>query len=514
MNMVYNRNGIFAGIFAGLILLCCIGGVYGAEIKVQPEGSDFVVLLTEAPNGIAGFKIEVTVDSPAMITGVTIVQSVWGLNSIDPPDISTNPKSSVTIAGVDLQKMVQPGATDVELFRLTATSDVLPNQIRLQVKEVTDDSGSEVIDPKPTATQTIMPTATPTLTGTQIVVPTGTQTAMPTVTPTLTSTQIVVPTVTPTLTGTQIVVPTATPTPTPVPGILAAGFKSDKTFGFAPLTIRFTDESTGSPETYFWEIRNGEGVLETTSVVRNPQHIFRKPGIYNVKLTVSRGEEINTAVSTTDIIIATPRPIPVPRQNGILSIGSIPQGADIYLNGAYYGKTPIRIDNLTPNAYQVRLKMPGYYDSVTTIPVWKGPMPSYGAAVFLKAVPPNIGKVAADPGQTGSAYIVTYPEGVDVYFEGASAYSKDLDVYFEGDDALIQGPFEGDKVGTSDLMITKLPVGVYDITLKRKGFADWPGQIEILVGKTVMQVYHYDYPTYHPVASEYFNEPDIAEGDE
>ena len=85
--------------------------------------------------------------------------------------------------------------------------------------------------------------------------------------------------------------------------------------------------------------------------------------------------------------------------------------------------------------------------------------------------------------QTGSAYIVTYPKGIDISIVGQCE-------------------------GTSDLMITTLPVGTYDVMLKREGFQDWYGQIEIFAQKTVMQVYHYD--KYPMVTTDVFNQADAV----
>ena len=525
------NNKFYKSIVTGLLLLLCIGGVHGAVITVDNvmlvagEPGTARVVLDEVPTGFAGYKVEVTLEQSSTAI-IDVAFPTWAqLNSLD-PDIATTPSASVIVTAVDLQKKIEAGMRDIELFQMTLlSSDGNLNQIKMNVKELTDDVGSPVpvmviggsiSDPSAPTVPTVIPTTnvttTPTVaptsnvtitpTGTETITPTVTPTGTETTTPTITPIETITPTVTPT--GTETTTPTVTPTetptitpnetptiapnetPTPAPEPLDAAFMADKTFGVAPITIHFEDLSTGDPETFFWNFGDGDDAI---SVAQNPQYTYRKPGTYNVTLTVSKGGETSTTTLDTNIVIAMPRPIPVPRINGILSIGSIPQGADIYLNGAYYGQTPIRIPNLTPHTYQVRLKMPGYYDSVTTIPVWTGPMPSYAAAILLKAVPPNVGKVAADPPQTGSAYIVTYPEGVDVYFEEHYA-------------------------GISDLMITKIPVGSYNITLKREGFADWPGKIDILVGKTVMQVFHYEQPVYVPVESEYFNEPDIAEGDE
>src|SRR5512136_1361461 len=54
--------------------------------------------------------------------------------------------------------------------------------------------------------------------------------------------------------------------------------------GSAPLTVTFTDNSTGSdPLTYAWDFDNN-GINEST--LQNPVHAYNDAGIYTVKLTV------------------------------------------------------------------------------------------------------------------------------------------------------------------------------------------------------------------------------------
>ncbi|MGZ5135283.1 MAG: PKD domain-containing protein, partial [Flavitalea sp.] len=60
-----------------------------------------------------------------------------------------------------------------------------------------------------------------------------------------------------------------------------ANFTADTRSGCAPLTVRFTDISTGSPTEWNWELSNG-----TLSNVKNPAVSFSTPGTYSVKLVV------------------------------------------------------------------------------------------------------------------------------------------------------------------------------------------------------------------------------------
>ncbi len=61
-----------------------------------------------------------------------------------------------------------------------------------------------------------------------------------------------------------------------------AAFTTDKISGKAPLTVKFNDRSTGSPETWYWSF--GDGKYSTTN---NPSHTYAKPGKYTITLTVT-----------------------------------------------------------------------------------------------------------------------------------------------------------------------------------------------------------------------------------
>ncbi len=65
---------------------------------------------------------------------------------------------------------------------------------------------------------------------------------------------------------------------------LEAQFTSDVTLGPVPLTVHFTDQSTGNPTSWNWDF--GDGVSDT---VQNPVHTYNQTGSYSVKLTISDG---------------------------------------------------------------------------------------------------------------------------------------------------------------------------------------------------------------------------------
>lgn len=80
---------------------------------------------------------------------------------------------------------------------------------------------------------------------------------------------------------------------------LDSNFTSDITNGFIPVTVQFTDTSSGTNiVSHYWEFGDG-----TTSNETNPTHIYSEVGMYDVKLTVTDAEgETNTEVKGGNIL--------------------------------------------------------------------------------------------------------------------------------------------------------------------------------------------------------------------
>lgn len=76
---------------------------------------------------------------------------------------------------------------------------------------------------------------------------------------------------------------------------LKSRFVADPKEGKAPLVVRFTDVSTGNPESWIWNFGDG-----STSTQPNPVHTYSSPGAFHVNLTVTRG--FNTDSSSQIII--------------------------------------------------------------------------------------------------------------------------------------------------------------------------------------------------------------------
>jgi beta propeller repeat protein len=91
-----------------------------------------------------------------------------------------------------------------------------------------------------------------------------------------------------------------------IPGYIYVGsppapaFSFDRCEGLAPLTVRFSDQSTGTPGTYLWDFGDG-----TTSVEKDPEHTYVLPGSYGVSLTT--GNEFGNATASVDGCIMVPQ---------------------------------------------------------------------------------------------------------------------------------------------------------------------------------------------------------------
>ncbi len=85
--------------------------------------------------------------------------------------------------------------------------------------------------------------------------------------------------------------------------IPVASFTSNVTSGNAPLTVAFTDTSTGTPTSWYWTFGDG-----TTSTKHNPTHKYSKAGTYTIKLTVKNAAGRNT-VTKTDYIKVVTKPV-------------------------------------------------------------------------------------------------------------------------------------------------------------------------------------------------------------
>jgi len=92
---------------------------------------------------------------------------------------------------------------------------------------------------------------------------------------------------------------TVTAPPRPIPS-----FTASPTSGSAPLTVRFTDTSTGSPTSGIWDFGDGN---TTNATMQNPVHTYWSRGSFNVSLTAinAGGSNMTTKVRYIKVTNAT-----------------------------------------------------------------------------------------------------------------------------------------------------------------------------------------------------------------
>jgi|GEM_PF-4223160 len=153
----------------------------------------------------------------------------------------------------------------------------------------------------------------------------------------------------------------------PVP---VADFTGTPTFGYAPLTATFTDQTTNNPTGWSWDFGD-----EGTSDLQNPSHEYDDPGAYTVSLTAGNACGNDTEIKTGYITVnAVPDPGAiagkVTQADGVTAIsgalvqalqGSTVMGSDNTDSSGDY-----TIANLAPGAYDVRASAAGYIPQIQT----------------------------------------------------------------------------------------------------------------------------------------------------
>ena len=98
-----------------------------------------------------------------------------------------------------------------------------------------------------------------------------------------------------------------------------AALSANLTSGTAPLTVLFSDRSTGgSPASWAWSFGDG-----TSSTEQNPVHTYSKAGRYTVRLTARNAAGSNTITRSNYIVANALRP-PVAAFSATPTSGSVP----------------------------------------------------------------------------------------------------------------------------------------------------------------------------------------------
>ena len=83
---------------------------------------------------------------------------------------------------------------------------------------------------------------------------------------------------------------------------LDASFTANVTSGDSPLSVKFTDLSSGGATSWQWDF-NGDGSIDSTE--QNPVHTYPTAGTYTVKLTASDGDDSDSETKTNYIYVTS-----------------------------------------------------------------------------------------------------------------------------------------------------------------------------------------------------------------
>gem|GEM_PF-1959647 len=116
--------------------------------------------------------------------------------------------------------------------------------------------------------------------------------------------------------------------------LLHADFAAATVSGYAPLTVDFTDLSSGSPSGWNWDF----GDL-ATGTEQHPSHTYSAPGTYTVTLTIADGGSGSSVETKVDYITVAPSPYAVAPAAGSIGTEIVVTGVDF---GATSGKMRLR----------------------------------------------------------------------------------------------------------------------------------------------------------------------------
>ncbi|MCK9631098.1 MAG: PEGA domain-containing protein [Methanoregula sp.] len=122
----------------------------------------------------------------------------------------------------------------------------------------------------------------------------------------------------------------------------------------------------------------------------------------------SDGEHVEV-YSTINPLSTPPTTVP-PVQTGTIYAQSSPAGAAIYLNGNFYGYSPVTIPNLAPGSYSMKASLSGYTPDTQVLSVYAGQTATYYPV--LQPSPPA-------PRSTGTVSVSSNPSGALIYVDGS-----------------------------------------------------------------------------------------------
>ena len=212
-----------------------------------------------------------------------------------------------------------------------------------------------------------------------------------------------------------------------------AGFSASPTSGTVPVSVAFTDESSGVVSSWAWDFGDG-----ASSALQNPTHAYAAAGTYTVALTVSGsgGSDVSTRVDY--IVASTPDPpvadfagapqsgvAPLPVTFTDLSTGGVTSWAWDFGDGATSAAgNPVHVFD-SPGTFSVTLTVTGPSGSDATM---------QADYVTVQMPPPPVAELSGTPTSGAAPLTVLF---TDTSIGGVSAWFWD---FGDGATSTVQHP--------------------------------------------------------------------------
>ncbi len=178
------------------------------------------------------------------------------------------------------------------------------------------------------------------------------------------------------------------------------------------------------------------------------------PGQHNIRVALPGYQAFSTdinvnAAARADVIVTLDQVV----TPGGISVSSTPQGAGLYVDDLYQGKTAQVVGNLQPGPHKVTVAEPGYLTVSQTVTVVAGDVIPVSVTLAPESNPP-----------TGDIRVSSEPSGAVVY---------------------LNGNYQGFTPPNDQLDIIDLPPGSYMVVVRKLGYQDDTTQVTVAAGQII-----------------------------
>ncbi|MDD1724668.1 MAG: PEGA domain-containing protein [Methanospirillum sp.] len=223
------------------------------------------------------------------------------------------------------------------------------------------------------------------------------------------------------------------------------------TSGVAPLTVQFTDTSTGHPTMWSWDF--GDGTSQ--GMLANPSHTYQVPGTYTVKLTASSQTGTSTKV-----------------KEGFIQVS--PSGGIVadFIGSPTCGNAPLTVQFSDRSQGRPTMWFWDFGDGGTAlvgnpVHIYKNPgrytvkLTSSNQASSNTAIKTDYIMVQSGPVGFGSIRIIYAPDRSSVY----------VDDVLKGETHFLQ-----------TFVVDNLQAGEHQIRISKPGFSDYVARVPVIYG--------------------------------